>query len=601
MYLRLESALFKWVSRPLSARLALVLALLIMAPTLFAGFFVDDYLHLLTLRGEDTVATPFDLFQFAPGNAEALSPYINKGPFPWYTLPDIKLHFFRPLSSATMVLDHALFGESGFFYHVHSMLWYAALILGVCLLFRRSMAPGLAGICCLLYLVDDGHIIPAIWWSNRNAMVAAAPAILGLVAHLKWRQDGWRPGLPLSLTGFGLGLLGGETALGIFGYLIAYEAIHRQDTWLVRVRALTPAGLLAVCYLAIYKLSNFGVYGSGVYLDPIAEWPAYLRALPVRFADLIGAQFFSLPSELPVISNALRPHLLVASVFATLIVAAGVILLWRMATKEERSLLVWMGLGSFIASLPVLATFPSGRLLLLPSIGGAVWIGLFIQKAFGLAADAKWHPVRPLGRFFLLLHVALMPAYWIAACTAIPTVIGLSEAAFHEVDMDVEDPAGQQVICLYAPDPYTGFYPLVMRQYLGYPAPKSWQCLSMAPFAQEMTRTESDRIEVRILNGELLSTPFERLVRSERFPFAVGDTVALEGFTIEILEVGDWGPRHFAVQFDQPLEDPRYHFLAWQEGRLAPYEWPPIGEARTLSAAGGFFAWPHFKKRIPLL
>lgn len=602
MYRRLEVALRDLVLRPLPVGGAALLAALIAAPTLFAGFFVDDYLHLLTLRGEDTTATPYDLFQFAPGNAEEIAPDMNRGPFPWYTLPELKLHFFRPLASATMVLDHALFGDNAFAFHLHSLLWYVLLAVAVHLLLRRMMAAALAGLCTVLYILDDGHIIPVLWWSNRNAIVATAPAILGLVAHLRWREDGWRPGLPLSLAGYGLGLLGGETALGIFGYLIAYEWIRRhRDPWLGRVRSLTPAGILAVGYLIVYSLSNYGVHGSGIYLDPIGEWPSYLAATPVRLCDLLGAQFFALPAELTVLSNAARGPLLMLGVAGTVAVVAGGILLWRTCTPDERRLLLWAGVGSFIASLPVLATFPSGRLLLLPSIGGAVWIGLFIAKGTEAIRDARPRMVRGLGRVFLVLHVAAMPPYWVAVGTGIPVVMNLSEAAFREVDLDDTAVTDQYVTVLFAPDPYTGFYPMIIRQYLDFPEPRGWQTLSMAPFDHEVTRTGVRSFELRLLDGELLSTPFERLMRSHRYPLEAGDAVSLSECTIRVLEAGEWGPRHLRVTYKYPLDDPRYAFLAWQAGRLASFDWPPVGESRILRRSEGYFAWPNFKKRLPLL
>ncbi len=601
MYLRLESALLGYLHRPQSVPRVCALAALIMVPTLFAGFFLDDYIHLLTLRGEGTVAQPYDIFEFAPGDADVLFPMMNSGPYPWYTLPDLKLHFFRPLSSATMVLDHALFGEGAFFYHVHSLVWYVLLVGAVFLLFRRTMAPAMAGLCCIIYLVDDGHILPALWWSNRNAIVAAAPALLGLLAHMRAREDHWVPGRPLALLGFGLGLLGGETALGIFGYLIAYELVGRQDALWLRIRALVPAGLLALGYLAVYKTANYGVFGSGVYLDPLAEGGAFLRALPIRLADLIGIQFFALPSELTVVSNAVRVPLLLAALVCTGVVVLGFALLWRRCDPDERRLLLWMGLGSFIATLPVLATFPSGRLLLLPSIGGAVWIGFIIAKGLDVARDPASSVLRLLGRVFLFLHILLPPVIWLALSMVIPTIIFFSKDAFHEMDLPKESLPEQQAICLFAPDPYTGFYPLMMRQYLGYPVLKGWQTLSIAPFDHEVTRTGPNDFEVRILKGELLSTPFERLLRSENYPFEPGDMVNLDGFSIEVLEVGTWGPHRFHLHFDHPLEYEGYRFLAWQEGRLSRLTWPPLGETKIFRASGGYFSWPNFKKRLPLL
>jgi len=591
----------KRATRPMTAARALAIAALVAAPGLFAGFLVDDFMHLLTLRGVETVAAPFDLFRFAPGDAGELYPFLSQGPLPWYSLPDLKLHFFRPLSSAAMVLDHLLFGDFAFAYHLHSTLWYMLLTGAVLLLFRRAMAPGLAGLCCLLYILDDGHLIPALWWSNRNAIVAAAPALLGLVAHLRWRQEGWRPGLPLSLAGYGLGLLGGETALGIFGYLIAWELLRREDPWADRVRALAPAGLLAVGYLVAYKLGGFGVYGSGVYIDPIADWDSYLRALPARLAELLGAQFFSVPVELAVISDGVRAPLLTTSIAAAALVAAGGLALWRACAPEERHLLMWMGLGSFIASLPVLATFPSGRLLLLPSVGGAVWIGLFIAKGAGAVRGARPRLLRALGRFFLALHLAAMPLYWVAVSIAVPAALHAANRTFDQIELDPETVEGQQVFLLFTPEPYSGLYPVIVRTYLGHPRPESWQTLSLAPHDHAVIRTGPDTFDLFVLGGEMLSTPFERLIRSEKFPLRPGDIVALDGYTIAVKETGPQGPSHISVRLEHPLDDPRYRFFAWQGGHLAPMEWPPVGTRQVYSAGEGYFSWPYFKKRLPLL
>ena len=78
-----------------------------------------------------------------------------------------------------------------------------------------------------LFAVDESHLFAALWLANRNALVAAVPVLFGLCAHLRWREDGWRWGLPLSLGGYVVGLLGGETALGALAYLAASRGIRR--------------------------------------------------------------------------------------------------------------------------------------------------------------------------------------------------------------------------------------------------------------------------------------------------------------------------------------------------------------------------------------
>ena len=601
MFARLGILTLRIAARLSRPRAVLLAALLVALPTLFAGFFFDDYLHLLTLRGDGFGPTPLDLFQFAKGDVDEMAEFISTGPFPWYTWPALKLHFFRPLSSAAMVLDFHLFGQKAVLYHLHSVAWYLLLAWGVFLIYRRLFALPIAGLCILLYILDDGHLIPVLWWSNRNAIVSAAPAVLGLAAHLRWREAGWRPGLPLSIAGYGLGLLGGETALGIVGYVAAYELL-KKSTWRDRARCLAPAVVLAVVYLLLYKRAGYGVGGSGIYVDPIAEWSTFLSLAPGRLLDLAGAQFFSLPVELAIFAPGTSLPLGVAAFVGLAVFATVLRRMWKTFGPEERRNLAWLGIGAFLAAAPALATFPSGRLLLLPSIGACAWLGLFLSRAiFELGRGMGDRATRCIACYFLVVHFFLAPLTWVGASVAVPVFIRLSEDAFHSIELDAAKVANQRVFCLFAADPYSGFYPVVMRRYLNYPPARGWQILSLAANDHEVTRTAPNRFELRVLEGEMLSTPFERLLRSHAYPLKKGDIVACDGYRVTVLDAGSWGPRSIALDFDKSLDDAEFEFLAWQGGRLAHFAWPPIGQTALLKVSEGYFAWKYFKKRLPLL
>ena len=577
--------------------MVLVTALLTALPTLGAGFFFDDFLHLLTLRGDGFGAAPLDLFQFATGDVDSMADYITSGPYPWYTWPALKLHFFRPLSSASMMLDHYLFAERPVLYHLHSAAWYMLLAWGVFLIYRRLFALPIAGLCILLYILDDGHLLPVLWWSNRNALVSAAPAVIGLAAHLRWREEGWRPGLPLSLLGYGLGLLGGETALGILGYVAAYELLKKAPGH-ERARCLVPAALLAFGYLVAYKWGGYGVGGSGVYFDPLGEWPRFLAMAPGRMLDLIGTQLFGLPVELSIFAPLTTIPIRACALAGLAIFGLALRPIWKSFDPAERRHLAWLLLGALLAAVPALATFPSGRLLTLPSLGACAWIGLFLYHALGRTAAHRPILTGALARFFLAIHLLLAPLAWVGASVVIPAFTHLSEDAFRSIELDDSKVAGQRVFCLFAADPYTGFYPVVMRRYLNYTPPTGWQILSMAPFDHEVTRTGEKQFELRVVNGEILSTPFERLMRSHAYPLKSGEIVACDGFRVTVLEVGLWGPRRIALDFDKSLEDDEYAFLAWQAGRLAKFAWPAVGETTRLKVGEGYFAWKYFKTRL---
>lgn len=574
---------------------------LVVFPTLFSGFFFDDYIHLMTLEGDGYGATPFDLFLFGAGDPERMKALIRSGPYPWYTLPDLQIHFFRPLSSAGMWLDNSLFGRHAVFYHLHSLGWYALLAWAAALVYRRVLPLPIAGLAALLYVLDAGHVVPALWWSNRNALVSAAPALLGLAAHLRWREAGWRPGLPLSLVGYGLGLLGGETALGICGYLFAYELAGRRDALWTRLRALAPASVLAALYLAGYKWAGYGVFGSGVYFDPVGEWRPFLAHAPGRLLDLFGTQFFRLPAELAVVRSDYGVALRVAAAALAPLLLAAAYHTWRRLAPDERRTMAWLGTGAVVASVPALATFPSGRLLTLPSVGACALAAMIIYHGAGMAREAAAGLHRAVAHTFVLLHVLYPPFVWIGTGAVFPIFLALSEDAFRTMEIDNRRAPAQFIVSLSAADPYTGFYPQVMRRALGFEPAMGWQTLSLAPLDHEVIRTAGNRFELRVLGGELLATPFERLVRSAAYPFRAGDRVDLGEYEIEVLEAGEWGPKRIGVTFNGPLENPDYLFLAWKGGRLRNFSWPPVGEPVVLPVREGYFAWPNFKKQLGLL
>src|SRR5262249_7708484 len=153
----------------------------------------------------------------AGGSLEAVA----RGPMPWWNDPLSKVDMFRPLSSLLFAADHALFPRDALVPHLHSLLWFAALLVAARSLYARIPNPLVAGLALLLFAVDDAHWQPLGWLSNRHGVVATAPVLFGIVAHVRFREEGFRPGLPLSLVGYAVGLLGGEAAAQAAAYLVA--------------------------------------------------------------------------------------------------------------------------------------------------------------------------------------------------------------------------------------------------------------------------------------------------------------------------------------------------------------------------------------------
>jgi hypothetical protein len=80
------------------------------------------------------------------------------------------MHFWRPLSSALIALQYAVFGEHAAAFHGVSLLIQIALILAVAALFRRVL-PTLWPISLLLFAID-AHWDAVGWIAANNSMLA---------------------------------------------------------------------------------------------------------------------------------------------------------------------------------------------------------------------------------------------------------------------------------------------------------------------------------------------------------------------------------------------------------------------------------------------
>lgn len=580
--LHLQPRLQSWLAFPRCLWLSLSLATLLALPGLWTGFFIDDLFHIIILEGGDLPGQAIHLFRFGPGDSEAIRPYMDVGIYPWWTLPEFKANFWRPISCLLARLDHSLFARKAFFYHIHSLLWYLLLISGLGILFKKKMTAFTGGLALLLFAVDDVHWFPVTWIANRNALLAATLALWGFLAHLKWRESARVWGAPLSLLGYGLGLLAGETALSVLAYVATYELLGRKDAWRGKILGLTPMMTMVFLYLFLYKTLDYGAYGSGLYIDPIREPLPYLREAPFRLLSLLGTLLLSVPSDPWAFIPLLRPLLIGSGI-------AGILLfLWLTKRlrgdipEEDWSALCWMVPGAFLSLLPLACTFPSNRLLLVPSLGSNAFIAsllvaIWTRKYFGRLQRAVG-----LSGIYLAITGLLLPmASWPLHSLIVHHFMQKSHTSYLEAEMDDERIESQHVILLVAPEPLTCLYPILVRTFEGYPRPIAWRVLSSAPYSHRLSRPEPNVLELEVVDGVLLGSDFERLTRSSRFPFKKGDHVFLEGMMVTILETRKGYPYHIRFSFEQDLDSSLYHLLKWDKG-LHHIEVPAPGDTLFL-------------------
>nr|MCH9684354.1 hypothetical protein [Deltaproteobacteria bacterium] len=508
----------QWLGTPRAWMWVVLLGVLAAAPCLTVGFSTDD--HIMRIRFLDDTGVPgfepsqFDLFTFARDEAQR-DTCMETGLFAWWVAPGYRLAFFRPLSSATHALDFALWPDHPALMYAHSLGWYALLLCALMALYRRLLPGWVGGLALLLYALDDAHGPTVGYISNRNALIMATCAITAVWAHDRARRDGWRPGRWLAPLCMALGLLAGEGAIVGFGYLFAHAVTMERGPWLTRLRPLIPHVLLGLTWAVAYKLMGFGTHGSGIYLEPVGETGAFLKAAVVRIPVLLSAQVFGPWADLWIgypRTVAIVVVIVVVAVLLTFAAAAWPVL------RREPVARMW-ALGSVLACVPIAGTFPADRLLLFVGVGAMGLVAMVI-------ADTLSRARVPTGRravvlALLVVHGVLGPLLLPIRTRSMETVA----RSFEPLDRAVPTTAtarDQPLVVVVAPNDGLVSYLPVMRSARGQPYPRSMRLLASSLEAVEVTRLDDHTLQLH--SDGFLANETERMMRGPGYPFEVGQT-----------------------------------------------------------------------------
>jgi hypothetical protein len=571
---------------PRALLLAVLLATALGLPSLFADFYCDDQGMVLRLEGaaDFPMPDPFHLYSFASGRPSERHLLVDRGVFPWWTTNGLRLSFFRPLSSALFTLDHALAGRRPLLYHVSSLAWYAAAVAAAALLLRRLLPEREAALAALLFAVSPAHWMLGSWPSARHVAVSGTFAIAAILLHLRAReQRAARPWL-VSLGALAcavLALAGGETALGMFAYIAAYEAMGRQDALANRLRALAPWGALLVTYAVLYKTLGLGVRGSGAYVDPLGQPGVYFSLLPARLAVFADAALFGIPSELSALAPQAVPILAALGIAAIVVFAALLRRALRTLDREYARTLAWLLVAAVLATLPGAAGIPGDRILFLPNVAICSALALILLRAGtrGTASALAALPARVGVALFALVHLLLGPL-WFAFNAA--RLASTSHAALLSASR-AEIPARPDVnvVGIGLSDPLVGMY-LGSALWIAArpePRPRAVYLLSMSAHDHRVRRTDDRTLELTVLNGALLEGAFESVFRSPSTPLHAGDVVPFGAWTARILADTAGRPTRFSVTFDRSVDDPSIALLVWRDGALRALAPPALGQA----------------------
>jgi hypothetical protein len=487
---------------------------------------------------------------------------------------------FRPLTALTHWIDFQLWPGSPAVMHLHSVLWYLVLVAAAGALYRRVLGAGwIAGFAAVIYAVDNNHGLLVEWIANRNALVAASFGVIALILHDRARAEG-RPLLEaLSALCLALALLGGEVALGIVGYFLGHALFLDRARGRSRLVGLAPHGLVLIAWVVVYRLGGFGARGSGMYVDPGRSPLAFLRAAASNVPLLLQSELGGPAPDALVFVPHPSPLILAAAVA---IVAVALVAMWPLRGDARARFFLT---GALLSTLPAAATFPAGRLMILPGVG---LLGLIAMVAEGVVDRSRTWQSGPARWAALYVagwagggHLFASPLLFVVVEH---TMVIVERVVARYGDALGDDPAlaRQKVVVVNAPDTFFTCFILGMRVNAGRVSPATMMVLGPGTRAMDVSRRDAATLVVRSDEG-FYRTGTELLTRSLSAPMPVGSRVALSGVTIEVAKTGPTGvPTEAVFTFARPLEDPSLRWVEWRGATFVPFAFPAVGESRHI-------------------
>lgn len=577
--------LVRFLLKPsLSLWLALI-AIVLSSSCLGLGFYLDDFVGRYIYSDLPGAAHLFELYAggygLANGNPTDTHWQIEHGWAPWWTYDKLLIRLFRPLGVATHWLDFRFWPDQPWAMHLHSLLWLALLVLATTSMYRAAMGGVAGGLAALLFACDHTHGFVVGYICNRHTLITALLSVLCLTVHLKARKAAAPAQQLFAYILYAAALASGESAVAIAGYLCAHALCVERASLPRRLLALTPYLAITVVWRALYTRAGFGATGSGLYIDPAGDPIAYLIALLERAPVLVLGQFLAPPAEFYSVWSPTwaRAMLVFACVFCVCLAAA----LWPLL-RRDRVALFWL-LGALASLVPAASTYPHNRQLMFTSFGAMGLLAqlwhLHVVELGSRAPTRLLHFSQGIGGLVFVTHALISPlALPVSTCGI--AVTSPLQAARTTLD---RDSAGRDVVFVNAPDYFAVKLVQLSLRIAEQPLPRRFRALSFGPEHITVQRTAANVLELDYAEG-ILSTPFMELYRDRRIAMRVHEQIALQGLSIELLELTqDQRARRVRFSFDAPLESEQLRFYVWKTGRFERYTPPALGQTHTLEPA----------------
>ena len=576
----------QWLAHERAPLVVTLVAVLLVLPTLSTGPIMDDHAHRLSFHSDflkpGGPRGDWDLFRFVDEEPGALRRLMDRGLWPWWAAPGMRLSFMRPISSLWHAFDYRVYPDVHGLMHFGSVFAYGVTVLLAGLFYRRLLGvTACAGLAALLFAVDDAHSMVIVWIANRHAILSTAFGIAALLAYDRARRDGWKPGVVLSPLALAASLFSGESGVSTLAYLCAHAVFLDEAKLRARAAALLPHVATCALWFVAYKLGGFGAAGGAFYIDPVGQPGEFLAAAAIRLPVLLAGQMALPPADAWM---ALPPEkisgFVTVCLLVVVVVAGGLFAALRRDRKAG-----FFALGVVLCLVPACATWPSDRMLLFSGLGGFGLVAMMLSASReGLGRPARWL-VGVVSSLFVFCHVIVAPILLpVRAYGTGMMLSGFSNRAIESLPPD-DVLGGKTLVIVSSPDAVIHMTALSARINRGSPYPEIVRVLSTATQgALSVSRVDERTLSVTLSDG-FFCEPTSKVFRDpKKAPLRVGDKVAIDGFVAEIMSVtAEEGlPERIHFHFDRALEHPSMVFIYWNERRWEPLVIPAMGEERKL-------------------
>lgn len=587
--------------------------LLLTFPTVHLGFDSDDFVHLEKILYQfgnpgslhHFLNTIKNLFVFV--TPEEVNNAFSADSHIWWAEKDIKIAFFRPLSSFSHWVDGYMWPGWPFLMHLQNVILFALIVVFVGRLYFKLLNPlWLAGIAGCIFAIDDAHADAVKWIASRNSLWAFLFGILCILSHHNWRMEGYSRSRFFSYFWFGMSLLSAEGGVCTAAYLFAHALFIDREPGLSRFRCLWFYILLGFVYVRTISYFGYGAASNELYVDPNQEPLRFIKNV-ITFIPILLLGQLAWPD--PRYFRYCSEDLMISFWMSALLICLFLIGVMIPLIKKDQISRFWLT-GMILSLIPVCGMgIPSERLLLFSSLGSAGLLSMLLVYLFGQSIDYSKGKLHRGICFVLLSSFLFIHSFYAPIALFLESNSPSRRQVLAEIvnpDNSSAEIQSKDLVIVNAPSTFFLWYHNPISKVRNKPFPQRIRVL--APGYGDIKITRKDANTLIVLANHGFFPPFNKETTSndgqnpafhpvfvlqwlertagfnkDRLPLK--SIIELPDVSIEITGVTDLGPPSKAqFVFKVPLESSTFHWLQWDWNiwKFKKFQLPSIGQEITI-------------------